>query len=152
MSGSGNVCRMAEEVCNLIVNRKEALGLSGRFEALHDALASSGRLMAVLGSIVQTFMLAMLHTRHDHSLRGGIAGRFVRDHQARCGALLPEQLAQQTLGGFRIAAALNQDIEHHTVLVHGAPEPMLPACNADDHLVEVPLVSDSRNAPTDLVR
>lgn len=59
ISGLG-VGRAAEEVCYLIMNREEALGLTGRFEALHDALASSGRLMAVLGAIVQALMLPML--------------------------------------------------------------------------------------------
>jgi hypothetical protein len=53
MSGSGNVCRTAEEVCNLIVSREEALRLPGRLEALHDALASAGWLMRVLRAIVQ---------------------------------------------------------------------------------------------------
>ena len=46
------VGRTAEEVCNLIVNRQKTLGLTGRFEALHDALASSCRLMTVLRSVV----------------------------------------------------------------------------------------------------
>jgi hypothetical protein len=42
----------AEEVYNLIVNRAKTLGLTGRFEALHDALPSSGRLMTVLRAVV----------------------------------------------------------------------------------------------------
>jgi hypothetical protein len=41
--------------------------------------------------------------------------------------MLLEQLAQQALGGLRVAAALDQDVEHHPMLVDGAPEPMLPA-------------------------
>jgi quinol monooxygenase YgiN len=49
---------VAEEVCNLIVSGEEAL---------HDALSPSGRLMAVLGSVIQSPMLAMLDTRHDLS-------------------------------------------------------------------------------------
>ena len=32
------VGRTAKEVRNLIMNREEALGLTGRFEALHDVL------------------------------------------------------------------------------------------------------------------
>ena len=80
-------------------------------------------------------MLPMLDAGHDRPLCGSIAGEFVRDHHARCHALLLEQLAQQALGGFRIAAALNQDVEHDAMLVDGAPEPMLPACDADRNLV-----------------
>jgi hypothetical protein len=64
MINGASVGRAAEEVCNLIMDRKKALRLTGGFEASHDALASSGRLMAVFGSVIQTSMLAMLHTWH----------------------------------------------------------------------------------------
>ena len=47
-----DVGRTTEEVCHLIVNLEKTLGLTGRFEALHDALASSGRLMTVLRAVV----------------------------------------------------------------------------------------------------
>jgi hypothetical protein len=37
--GGAGIGETAEEICHLIVNRKEALGLTSRFEALHDPLA-----------------------------------------------------------------------------------------------------------------
>ena len=37
------------------------------------------------------------------------------------------------------------------MLVHRAPEPMLPACDADHNLVEVPFVSGRRKTAADLV-
>jgi hypothetical protein len=37
------------------------------------------------------------------------------------------------------------------MLIHSAPEPMLPARDADHNLIEMPLVSDGRQPPTDLV-
>src|ERR671921_187922 len=97
ISGCG-VSGTAEEVCNLIVSGEEALRLPGRFEALHDALTPSGGLMAVLGSVVQPSMLAMLHTRHNRSLGRSIAGQLIGNQHARCHALLLEQLSQQPLG------------------------------------------------------
>jgi hypothetical protein len=120
ISGVG-VSRTAEEVLDLIMNREEALGLTGRPEALHNALASSGGLMAVLGSIVQAPMLPMLDTRHDLSL-----------------------------GRLRVAAALDQNIEHDPMLIDRAPEPMPLAGDADHDLVEMPFVPGCRKAPTDL--
>ena len=66
-------------------------------------------------------------------------------------ALLLEQLPQQALGRLGVAAALNQDVEHDPVLVHGAPEPMLLAGDADHDLVEVPLVAWCRETAADLV-
>ena len=80
----------------------------------------SGRLMAVLGTIVQTFMLPMLHARHHSSFRSGIAGQFVGDHHARCLAMLLEQLAQQALRRFGIATTLDQNVEYGPVLIDGA--------------------------------
>src|SRR4051812_10208110 len=97
-------------------------------------------------------MLPMLNTRYDLSFGRAVAREFVGDHHARCDALLLEQLPQQALGSLCIPAALNQDIEHGSVLVNGAPQPMLSACNADYHLVEVPLVTGCWKTAADLVR
>jgi hypothetical protein len=41
------------------VDEQKALNLTGRFEAFHLSLASTGRLMGVFGTVVQPFMLAM---------------------------------------------------------------------------------------------
>ena len=83
----------AEQVCDLVVNGEETLRPLGGLEALHDALPSSGRLMAVLGAIVQAFVLPMLDTRHDLSLGRAIAGQLIRDHDPRSDALLLKQLS-----------------------------------------------------------
>ena len=48
-----------EKVRDLIVNGQTPLSLMGRFEALHDPLASPRRLMRILGPIVESFVLAM---------------------------------------------------------------------------------------------
>src|ERR687897_627592 len=90
--------------------------------------------MRVLGAVVQTPMLPMFDTRHDLSLSRAIAGQFVCDQHARGHALLLEKLAQQALGGFRIAATLNQNVDHAPMLIDSAPEPMLPTCDADHNL------------------
>jgi hypothetical protein len=57
-------------------------------------------------------MLAMLDAGHDFSFGHAIAGEFVREYQPKRVALLLEQLAQQALDRFGIAAALDQDVEH----------------------------------------
>ena len=92
----------------------------------------------------------MHDTRHDLSFCGTVAREFVGDHHARCDALLLEQLAQQPLGCFGIAAALNQNVERNPMLVHRSPEPMLPTGDADHHLVQVPFVSGCWSTPADL--
>jgi hypothetical protein len=92
--------------------------------------------MTVFGSIVQAFMLPMLHARHDNPLCGGVARQLIGDHHTRSDALLLEQLAQQALGRLRVAPALDQNVEYDSMLVHGAPEPMFSARDADYHLVD----------------
>ena len=98
----------------------------GRFEAFHDALASPGGLM-----IDRALVMPVFH-REDHAPPGGcVTCRFVHDQHARSDTFLVEQLLQQTLGRLRVTAALNQDIEHHSMLVDRTPKPVLPARNAE---------------------
>src|ERR1700752_3844378 len=89
-------------VVDRVVRRKEALRLSRRFEALHLPLASSCRLVGILGPVVEPLMPAMFDARHEILLGCGIAGELVRDHYPRRAALPLQQLAQQSLGGVRI--------------------------------------------------
>jgi hypothetical protein len=107
--------------------------------------------MAVLRTIVQASVLSMLDTRHDLSLGCTVAGQLVRDPHTRSDALLLKKLAQQPLGRFGVATALNQDVEHDSVLIHGSSQPVLSTRNADHNLVQVPLVSGCRKTPADLV-
>jgi hypothetical protein len=39
------------------------------------------------------------------------------------------------------ATSLNQDVEHHAILIHGAPQIVLRTLDPDEHLVQVPLIS-----------
>src|SRR5215207_4760045 len=93
----------------------------------------------------------MLDTGHDLSFCGSVACEFVGDHHPRRDALLLEQLSQQAFGRLCIAAALNQDVEHGSVLVDGPPQPMLLAGNADHDLIKVPLVPGCRKTSPDLI-
>jgi hypothetical protein len=95
------------------------------------------------GRIEKAFMLPVLDAGHHGPLRGSIAGQFVRDHHPRWTALTFQKLSKQTLGGFRIAAALDQNVEHVPMLIHGAPEPMFPARNADRNLIMMPFALDA---------
>ena len=52
-----------------------------------------------------------------------------------------QQASEETLGGFAIAAFLNQDAEHHAIFVHGAPKIVLHTRDPDEHLVRAPLIS-----------
>lgn len=81
--------------------------------------------MGILGSIVETFVLAMLDAGHDGSFGGTIAFELVGDHHPWRSPLRLEQPAQQTPGSLGVAAALNKHVEHEALLVDGAPQPVL---------------------------
>ncbi len=49
-----------------------------------------------------------------------------------------------------ITSRLDQDVEHHAVLVDGSPQPVATTTDADRHFVEMPFVARSRSATPQL--
>src|SRR3954452_23309841 len=92
--------------------------------------------MGILRPVVQAFMSSMLDPRHDLLLCGPVARQLVCDHNTGRAHLLLQKLAKQTLGGLLVAPALDQNVEHDPILVHGPPEPVLLSA---DH--QAPLAS-----------
>ena len=127
-----------KEVVDLVVGGEEALNLAGRLEPLHLSFSPSGRLMRILSSVIQSFVLPMLDARHDLPLCRTVAGKLVGDHDAWRPALPLQQLAKQTLGGPFVPPALDQHVEDDAVLVDRAPQPVLLAGDFDGDLVQVP--------------
>ena len=80
-------------------------------------------------------MLPVLNAWHNLFLCRPIAGKLVGDHDARRPALPLQQLTEQALGGTLITPALNQHVEYHPGLVHGAPEPVSNPGDLDYDLI-----------------
>ena len=68
-----------EEVVDLIMGGEEALRLAGRLEPLHLPFSPSGRLMRILGPIVEALVPAVLDTRHHLALGSAVARQLVGD-------------------------------------------------------------------------
>jgi hypothetical protein len=68
-----------ENVGDLIMGRQKLLHLPRRFEPLHDPLSSSRRLVGILRSVVEAFVLAVPDPRHDLALGGRITFQLVGD-------------------------------------------------------------------------
>jgi hypothetical protein len=83
--------------------------------------ALSGRLVRVLGAVVQVSVLPMSDRRHDHSSRRCIASQLIRDHHARPPSTASQQLKEEAHRGVSITLGLDQDVDHGTVLVDSAP-------------------------------
>src|SRR6266850_1177949 len=58
-------------------------------------------------------------------------------------------LRNKRLAAFLSRLALDKNIENEAVLVDGTPEPMLLPGDADDDLIEVPLVATERRSQAD---
>jgi hypothetical protein len=96
-------------------------------------------------------VLAVLDARYDLLLGRPIRFQLIRDHHTGSPALPLQQLAEQAFGRLPIATALNQDIKHDAVLIHGAPEIMLLAGYLEHHLIKMPLVAGPGQPPADNV-
>src|SRR3954471_6296654 len=151
LGGGAVIAAEMEEIVDPVMGGEEALGLARRLEPLHLPLASSGRLVRILGSVIQALVPPVLDRGHHLSLGGAVAGQLVRDHHTRGPALLFQQLAEQSLGGLLVAPALDENVEHEAILVHCAPEPVLLSPDHQAHFVQVPLVSSTGEPAPDLV-
>jgi hypothetical protein len=63
-----------------------------------------------------------------------------------------EQSAEELLGGHRVSARLDQNVEHVAVLVDRAPQVPLCAADPDEHLIKVPFVARPQTTTAQLVR
>src|SRR5208337_1468804 len=105
----------------------------------------------ILRSVVEAFVLPVLHAGHDLPLGRGIAAQLVGDQHTRRSPLLLQELAEQAFGGLLVAPALDEDIENEALLVDRAPEPVLLAGDGDHDLIKVPLVAAAGRSSTDTV-
>ena len=89
----------------------------------------------------------MFHARQDLAFGGTIGSEFIgHDHPGHIAQTL-QQLAKEALGRLRVAAALDQHIEHVPMLINGPPKIMQFAPDADKHLVQKPFVAGLRPPP-----
>src|SRR5215210_4981134 len=91
---------------------QEALGMAGGLEMAHGPLALARRLVGVFGTIVQPFMPAVLNARHDLLVGRFVTTKLVRNEHAWHVLAAFEEFAEELLGGRRVPAALDEDIQH----------------------------------------
>lgn len=94
--------------------------------------------MRILGAVVQTLVRSVFDVRYDVPPGRSIGAQLVSDHPLRCDALPLQKAGQQSPGSLGVAAVLNDLVEHIPVLIYSPPEPMFPARNGDDDLVQMP--------------
>jgi hypothetical protein len=82
----------------------EPVRMPGRGAPFHRPLALPGRMMRVLGPVVQTLRLPVFHRGHHHPVGGPVAGELVGEQHPRHLPQSREQSAEERLGGHRVSA------------------------------------------------
>src|SRR6266702_7710916 len=95
--------------------------------------------MRVFGPVVGAQTLLVPPGEPDHLQRRAVGSEFVSDNDGRREALPLQQLSEQLHRGGLVAPRLDHDVEHFAFAVDRPPHVHAPACDRDDHLIEVPL-------------
>ena len=140
-SGGHQMPPRPEMTVDHAVRGEESLRLPWRLEPLHLPFPSSRRPVRILSAIIQPPAHPVPHIRHDSATGRAVAAQAVGDQTARFVLESSQKPLEEARGGFRIAAALDQDVEHNAILVDRAPEIMKRAVDANEDLVQVPDVT-----------
>jgi len=124
------------------VDLDELLGVSSGLEPPHSPLALTGRLMRVLGAIVQVPVLPVSNSRHHHSLRGSIAAELVsNNHPWTSLTGCPQEPTEEANGGETIPLRLDENVKNDTILIDGPPEVLSDAVDLEEDFIQMPLVA-----------
>jgi hypothetical protein len=134
------------------VGEEKSLCLIAGFKPLHVSFASPCRPVRILSPVIEVTALTVLHVRKQLPLSDTVTSEFIRHDHSRFVFQAGEQTSEETLRRLTITATLNQNVEHYTVLVHGAPEIMKYAVDPDEDFVQMPFVPWSRPASQDPIR
>jgi hypothetical protein len=95
-------------------------------------------------SIVESFVLPMFHCRQDLACGRAIAFQCIRNDHAWDVLESFEEFAKKAFGCVFVPSALDQDIQHISILVSSPPEGMRFPVDLQIHFIQVPLVTATR--------
>jgi hypothetical protein len=109
-------------------------------ELSHRSFPLPGRLVRVLGPVIQVLRPAVLHARDQPPVGHAIAGQLVGDQHPGHVPQSCEQLAEEPGRGLRVPPGGDQNVQHGALLVHRPPQIVGLPVDCDEHLVKVPRV------------
>lgn len=71
---------------------------------------------------------------------------------ARRKAVLPKQFHHESLCGLCVPSALDEEIQHLSLVVDRPPEPVFTAADRDHNFIEMPMIARSRPRTADIRR
>ena len=122
---------------------EKGLGALRPAKASHAALALTGRLMAVLGAIVDSGTGLHEYVPHVRKLRdlglgGWIAAQLVGHDLARSFWTSGQHALEEAFRCELVAPLLQKDIELGAMLIDGAPQQVWFSAQRHEHLIEMP--------------
>lgn len=109
-------------------------------------------LMRVLRPVVCSQAPIVLSREPDRAERCRIGSQPVGHNPARRKAVLLKQFHHEFLCGLCIPSALDEEIQHLTLVVDRPPEPVFTAADRNHHFIEVPMIARSRPRTADIRR
>ena len=106
-------------------------------ESRHCALSSSGRLVRVLGSIVEPTAARLIGGITDYIHRGPVGAKPVGYDRSRPAVTLHRPL-QELHRSPAIPALRRKYLEHLSFVINCPPQVMRLATDPDEHLIQVP--------------
>jgi hypothetical protein len=82
----------------------------------------------------------MSHSAEDVSHGSRVASQFVGNDPQWFRTLATQQFSKESLSSAVIPMRLNQNVDHVTILIHGAPQILLLAVDSNEYLIQVPVV------------
>ena len=104
--------------------------------------------MRVLRTIVEPFVLTMLHAWQELAFRRPINLQFVSNDHARHVLQPFEQFPKESLGSLFVASALHQDIKHVPILINGSSQRVFLPPDRQYDFVHMPFVAATRTTAT----
>ena len=106
----------------------------------HGSFAVPGRLVGILGPVIQIFRFPVLDRAQYPASSCAVAGELVGDQHPGHVFQILEEFAGEPGRGRGIAPGGDQNVGHSAVLVHRPPQIVGLARDVDEHLVKVPRV------------
>ena len=92
-------------------------------------------------SIIRINMILVVHGWHHHSMRVGIAAKFVGDQPSGLTALAFDETAEEPFRGPLIAATLEKNIKNIAFLINRTIQTVSLSLNGDKDFVDMPRIA-----------
>ena len=117
---------------------QKTLRMPHRFESSHPSFPFSGRLVRILGTVIQSSASSMFDRRDDFAVGAGVACKLVGYQRSWTVLESLEELSEKAFGGVCVASALHQNVEHFAFLVHRPPQVDELPVDLADYFIEMP--------------